>query len=99
MSEPLYMHIEANGSRVTAAITVEDEVALVGLSFCSPQDQFCRSKGRLIATNRLKKGKHFFSLPLNADKRLGIQVREALAASIKEEYEKLPFWLGGTKRS
>lgn len=96
--EPNYMHMDAGDGRVTAAIDIKSEgqeVAYVGLAWCSPLDQFSRRKGRLISSGRLRKDKHFFRLVLDPAKKVSDQVATAIAESIQEGNENLPHWLLG----
>jgi hypothetical protein len=94
-----YMHINAGLSRVTAAIDIvkEDDVeyAYVGMAFCSDKDQFCKRTGRQIAAGRLDKGKHFYKLPVQKDKKVEQLVQEAFAISVANKETRLPRWLGG----
>jgi hypothetical protein len=58
-----YMHIElgSRGGKATLAFTChkegEQEIATVGIAFCSPRDQFNKAKGRQIASARLLHGR------------------------------------------
>lgn len=92
-----YMHLTVGKGRATAAISIvkeEDlEVAYVGMSFCSPLDQFCRKKGRLIAEGRLNKEKHLYTITLDPDKQVSVQVRQAIENSIESSDERFPHWL------
>ena len=93
--EPSYMHLDIGAGRVTAAIDIKSEgqeVAYIGLAFCSPVDQFSRKKGRLISSGRLRKDKHFFRLIIDPAKKVSDQVAEALEASVLSKDEALPHW-------
>lgn len=72
LDQILFMHPKVGKGRMTLAMIVtptpDDElVANVGLSFCSPKDQFCRKTGRTIAEGRLSKGKHTITVLLPKD--------------------------------
>ncbi len=63
-----YEHLFVGGGRVTLAMMLNDTTIDVGISFCSPKDQFTRSKGRKIAKGRIvAKSMHTFSLPKKKD--------------------------------
>jgi hypothetical protein len=56
-----------NAGRVTIAWTDNGfDKAEVGLAWCSPRDNFCRKKGRLIASGRLFKGANVATVVLLA---------------------------------
>ncbi len=87
-----FMHFELNGGRVTAAIQVENQIAEVGLAFCSPQDQFARKRGRLIAEGRLNAGKAFCYVPVNP----GDRAKEKVMAWLREYLptsQSAPWWV------
>jgi hypothetical protein len=51
-----FAHPIVGDGRATLAIRIKDDVISVGVSFCSPKDQFSKSHGRKIASNRLRTG-------------------------------------------
>ena len=72
-----FVHFYIGQGRATAAIRkVADNYHHVAVSFCSPNDQFSRKKGRLIAEGRLNKGKPLCSLNVetNGDTNFRTQV-------------------------
>ena len=93
-----YMHLKLGKGRVTATIGIElneggGETALVGLAFCSPEDQFCRKTGRTISEERLETGKKALEFQLSADRQVSIQVREAIISGIKSGELECPSWV------
>lgn len=50
-----YVHVDIGGGKLTLAIDMEKY--RFGAAWCSPHDQFCRKKGRMIARGRLKTDK------------------------------------------
>lgn len=58
MNESKLFHIRTPGLPGAATLAIqksEDGTFKYGLSLCSPTDQFCRMKGKLIATGRVAK--------------------------------------------
>lgn len=91
-----FMHFDIGPGRVTAAIRADDKEAEIGLAFCSPEDQFSRKRGRLIAEGRLNVGKSL-RLFLDPDKRVKAQVmgwlREYLPTS-----QTVPWWVNSDNK-
>jgi hypothetical protein len=95
-----YMHIELGDGHATAAISISNqredgegpEVAYVGMSFCSPKDQFCKKTGRMIAAGRLEKEKYLYDIVLDPDKQVSVQVREAIEESVESRDARFPGW-------
>ena len=100
-----YMHLEVGEGMVTAAIAIskEDdgkETAHVSVSFCSPNDQFSKKKGRLAAAGRVQKAlagklsakKFFQSMPLDPDQQVSTQVRDAIKECVRQKDKRFPSW-------
>jgi len=51
----IYKHLRSEKGNVTVAMEFDDDVAVIGVAFCSPKDRFNRAKGRLIAGGRCEK--------------------------------------------
>lgn len=51
-------------ARFTLAARKEDKQMIMAASLCSYKDNFCKKKGRDIATGRLKKQKHILKTPI-----------------------------------
>jgi hypothetical protein len=56
--------VGSTGGRATLAMKIEPELGRVtlGMSWCSPKDQFCKKKGRMIATGRMVRSDRNFTL-------------------------------------
>jgi hypothetical protein len=86
-------------SRVTLAILGEGNEYQVGISWCSPKDQFRRKAGRLRAKARVTNPNHSFKMTFMPDPTaktlyygLKAQVVAAFKAYCKEHLNKLPWW-------
>ena len=52
--QTIYVHSKTNnGRRFTLAGVIDGNMMEVGLAVCSPQDQFCKKIGRIIALGRV----------------------------------------------
>jgi hypothetical protein len=79
-----FLHASLGLGKVTCAIRwcpEDPSVVEVGLSFCSPKDQFIKKRGREIATARIIKQdrKNHFSFVPNPDERLKCQILDMLS--------------------
>lgn len=95
-----FMHLKVGEGRVTAAFDVVKESdkgpesMRLGLSLCSPNDQFCRKKGRQIASSRIKGGgKYSYKLPVNSKENLGNQLRDFISKYFVKGNSNLPGWV------
>ena len=86
-------------SRVTLAIIGEGNVYSVGISWCSPKDQFRRKAGRMRAKARVNNPKHSFEMTFTPDPSaktlyygLKAQVVNAFKAYCKEHLDRVPWW-------
>ena len=73
-----YMHIPLGSGFVTVAIGVDlgDGTRKLGLAFCSPNDQFSRKRGRLIAEGRMASANSLLLPP--GDQPLKARARERI---------------------
>ena len=55
-----YSHMTLGRGKATLAIRVKGEQVEVGVSFCSPKDQFSKSRGRMLAEGRLNSKRGFY---------------------------------------
>lgn len=93
-----FTHPYVGRGRATLAIRVSDNVIDVGVSFCSPNDQFSRSKGRIIALDRLNTKSRekasnlgfFMTAERNTARKPDEQARDMLAAVITTHH--VPRW-------
>jgi len=70
----------------------KDNVHLcIGLAWCSPRDQFCRAKGRLIAEGRLKSDKSCIG-DMYERKILEEQPVQDVVFSLIETHASVPNW-------
>lgn len=47
-----FAHYKLGGGYATLSVSVNEGAAKVGVSFCSPRDQFIKDRGRKVATTR-----------------------------------------------
>lgn len=55
-----FSHMNLGRGKATLAIRVKGDDVEVGVSFCSPRDQFSKARGRLLAEGRLNNKRGFY---------------------------------------
>lgn len=65
-----FQHIRFScGGAVTIAVAYNgNDTASAGYAWCSPGDNFCRAKGRLLAEGRMVSKKYSWCVPVDSDK-------------------------------
>ena len=64
--QTFFQHIRfSNGAALTIAVShTGQDTATAGFAWCSPTDNFCRAKGRLLAEGRMKSKKYAWGFPI-----------------------------------
>lgn len=91
-----FMHLQLGSGRVTVAIDLEDNTARVAAAYCSPRDNFSRSKGRLISTSRLackRKNTVLFTSQIPEGQRVKSYVHNILMAKFIDGGDDIPQWV------
>ncbi len=72
-----FLYLSFGDGRVTAAIRLgRDNTAEIGVAFCSPHDQFVKSIGRELASDRITTKKDFYVHFERNDRPVKHQVRD-----------------------
>ena len=81
-----YSHMNLGRGKATLAIRVKGEQVEVGVSFCSPKDQFSKSRGRLLAEGRLNSKRGFYYQFKRNEEHLKEQAQNTLIHMSKDPY-------------
>lgn len=90
----LFAHVKIGEGWVTGAMSVHGDYMDVAVALCSPEDQFSRRKGRLIAGGRLAKGLKFARL-LRDGKPPWLQFRTFIEKWAAGDDSRRPRWMQG----
>jgi len=81
-----YLYLTFGDGRLTVAISEIENIAEIGVAFCSPYDQFSKEIGRKIATERLLTKKDFYVAFARDNSKLKWQVREIVKYIVSGEW-------------